>query len=160
MPRHRPNVPTTPASSSTSRTAVHAGSSLGSTPPPGTIQLSGRRDEVTNSTLWVRKKIRSKQSIRWSNQSNIGDSTQTHFTFVSRPDADACSSLPESILIVDTCWIWFFFDHFVKKIWRMLLFNYCNEVYVGVVDLKCVYSIKTNFIMLVFRRFFNYSSPK
>lgn len=50
MPRHRPSVPTTPASSSTSRTAVHAGSSSGSTPPPGTIQLSGLRDEVTSST--------------------------------------------------------------------------------------------------------------
>lgn len=50
IPRHRPSVPMTPASSSTSRTAVHAGSSFGSTPPPGTIQLSGRRDDVTRST--------------------------------------------------------------------------------------------------------------
>lgn len=50
IPRQRPNVPTTPASSSTSRAAVQCGSSFGSTPPPGTIQLSGRRDDVTNKT--------------------------------------------------------------------------------------------------------------
>lgn len=56
MPRHRPNVPTTPASSSTSRTAVHDGSSFGSTPPPGTIQLSGRREDVTNSTYYMNEK--------------------------------------------------------------------------------------------------------
>lgn len=50
MPKHRPSRPITPASSSTSRSAVVAGSSFGSTPPPGTIQLSGRRDDVTSST--------------------------------------------------------------------------------------------------------------
>lgn len=50
MPRHLPNCPKTPASSLTSRSAVTAGSSSGSTPPPGTIQLSGLRLDVTNNT--------------------------------------------------------------------------------------------------------------
>lgn len=50
MPRQRPNCPSTPASSRTSRRAVTAGSSSGSTPPPGTIQLSGLRLDVTNNT--------------------------------------------------------------------------------------------------------------
>lgn len=50
MPRQRPSFPHTPASSRTSRIAVTLGSSSGSTPPPGTIQWSGRRDDVTSST--------------------------------------------------------------------------------------------------------------
>lgn len=50
MPRQRPNCPKTPASSLTSRNAVTAGSSSGSTPPPGTIQLSGLLLDVTKST--------------------------------------------------------------------------------------------------------------
>lgn len=50
VPRQRPNCPRTPASSRTSRRAVTAGSSSGSTPPPGTIQLSGLRLDVTSST--------------------------------------------------------------------------------------------------------------
>lgn len=50
VPRQRPSCPRTPASSRTSRRAVTAGSSSGSTPPPGTIQLSGLRLDVTNST--------------------------------------------------------------------------------------------------------------
>lgn len=62
MPRHRPNVPTTPASSSTSRTAVLAGSSFGSTPPPGTIQLSGLRDDVTNKTCHRKQKKKCKKN--------------------------------------------------------------------------------------------------
>lgn len=49
-PKRRPNLPITPASSSTSRTAVTDGSSSGSTPPPGTIQSSGRLEDVTRST--------------------------------------------------------------------------------------------------------------
>lgn len=49
-PRQRPSFPHTPASSRTSRIAVTLGSSSGSTPPPGTIQWSGRRDDVTSST--------------------------------------------------------------------------------------------------------------
>lgn len=49
-PKRRPNLPITPASSSTSRTAVTDGSSSGSTPPPGTIHNSGRLDDVTKST--------------------------------------------------------------------------------------------------------------
>lgn len=50
VPRQRPNCPRTPASSRTSRRAVTAGSSSGSTPPPGTIQLSGLRLDVTSNT--------------------------------------------------------------------------------------------------------------
>lgn len=50
VPRQRPNCPKTPASSRTSRRAVTAGSSSGSTPPPGTIQLSGLRLDVTSNT--------------------------------------------------------------------------------------------------------------
>lgn len=49
-PRHLPSLPMTPASSRTSRIAVTDGSSSGSTPPPGTIQLSGRREDVTSNT--------------------------------------------------------------------------------------------------------------
>lgn len=48
-PRQRSSLPNTPASSTTSLIAVTLGSSSGSTPPPGTIQWSGRRDEVTRS---------------------------------------------------------------------------------------------------------------
>lgn len=40
----------TPASSITSRMAVTLASSSGSTPPPGTIQWSGRREDETSST--------------------------------------------------------------------------------------------------------------
>lgn len=64
MPRHLPSVPTTPASSSTSRIAVLAGSSFGSTPPPGTIQLFGLRDDVTNST-WRRFFSYNKKLNKW-----------------------------------------------------------------------------------------------
>lgn len=49
-PRQRPSLPITPASSRTSRIAVTDGSSSGSTPPPGTIQLSGRLEDVTSNT--------------------------------------------------------------------------------------------------------------
>lgn len=49
-PSLRPSFPKTPASSITSRIAVMDGSSSGSTPPPGTIQWSGRLDDVTNNT--------------------------------------------------------------------------------------------------------------
>lgn len=53
IPKQRPSLPTTPASSNTSRVAVTLGSSSGSTPPPGTIQLSGRRDDVTKRTYTI-----------------------------------------------------------------------------------------------------------
>lgn len=49
-PRQRPSLPMTPASSITSLMAVTLASSSGSTPPPGTIQWSGRRDDDTSST--------------------------------------------------------------------------------------------------------------
>lgn len=52
-PRLRPNFPTTPASSNTSRNAVTEGSSSGSTPPPGTIHKSGCRDDVTRRTWFI-----------------------------------------------------------------------------------------------------------
>lgn len=84
MPRHRPNVPITPASSSTSRTAVLAGSSFGSTPPPGTIQLSGLRDDVTNKTcgqiiifFFFRKKNHHKKFNPIELNSNMSSKNQT-----------------------------------------------------------------------------------
>lgn len=49
-PRHLPSRPKTPASSRTSRMAVSASVSFGSTPPPGTIQNSGYLLELTRST--------------------------------------------------------------------------------------------------------------
>lgn len=60
VPRQRPNCPRTPASSRTSRRAVTAGSSSGSTPPPGTIQLSGLRLDVTNSTCKITAHVRNR----------------------------------------------------------------------------------------------------
>lgn len=61
VPRQRPNCPRTPASSRTSRRAVTAGSSSGSTPPPGTIQLSGLRLDVTSSTCNVTVRVRDRR---------------------------------------------------------------------------------------------------
>jgi hypothetical protein len=46
-PKQMPRRPETPASSMTSLTAASGGSSLGSSPPPGTIQLLFSLEEDT-----------------------------------------------------------------------------------------------------------------
>ena len=50
IPRHRPNLPTTPASSSASLAADISGSSSGFTFPPGIIHICGLADDETSST--------------------------------------------------------------------------------------------------------------
>lgn len=115
-PRQRPSLPITPASSSTSRIAVTEGSSSGSTPPPGTIQLSGRRDDVTSSTC---PKIHVYTSLPYElscSKCCTQHSSKAYLRFGIRSHAYTRRTASESLVVVNPNRI------------RLLLYHLCKHV--------------------------------
>lgn len=110
-PRHLPSLPMTPASSSTSRIAVTEGSSSGSTPPPGTIQLSGRRDDVTRSTCATSSVNHGRRTPTTRKSHNY----DANLGFGVRPHADTRSSTSEALVIVNPNRIRLLFHHYCNK---------------------------------------------
>lgn len=149
MPRHLPNCPKTPASSLTSRSAVTAGSSSGSTPPPGTIQLSGLRLDVTNNTyddimcyikvptyiqtlernIVIAVKIIVTAIMKWI---NTNCHLLAYLILEIVFDADTCSSTSITFWIVNTDWIWFFLDHDrLLKLQNYAINSYLSDGQIG-----------------------------
>lgn len=112
-PRQRPSLPMTPASSSTSRIAVTEGSSSGSTPPPGTIQLSGRRDDVTNSTYAPKQHaIYSPPGASTSLTAKEIIMRSTNLRLGVRPHANTSRAASEPLVVVDPNRIRLLLHHF------------------------------------------------
>lgn len=112
-PRHRPSFPITPASSSTSRIAVTEGSSSGSTPPPGTIQLSGRLEDVTSRTY-------TQHSAKYYHLQRIEtlfimNKIVTNLCFGIWTHANTCRPSPKTLVVI-----------YPYRI-RLLLYHFCLQ---------------------------------
>lgn len=114
-PRHLPSLPMTPASSSTSRIAVTEGSSSGSTPPPGTIQLSGRLEDVTRSTYTTQRQTHELYKLSTSQTPLQQQKYNANLCFGVRTNADTRRATSISLVVVDPNRIRLLLHHFYIK---------------------------------------------